>query len=36
MIGALSRDSGNMTAMIFGAAPDLAETLASVGVIHGS
>jgi len=34
MIDALNRDYANMTAMIFGAAPDFAEILASVGEIE--
>lgn len=34
MIDALERDYGNMTAMIFGAAPDFAEILASINEIE--
>jgi len=34
MIDALKRDYGNMTAMIFGAAPDFAEILASINEIE--
>ncbi len=34
MINALNRDYENMTAMIFGAAPDFAEILASIGKIE--
>ncbi len=34
MIDALNRDYANMTAMIFGSAPDFAEILASVGEIE--